>query len=92
MVRFGDEQENRIAAALLDLVKNTFFMDAVLITEVRIAKKEDGWLVMVKGDRGGRHLVAFYPAQTYDAAMIEAATSADCQKTAWYQDKWPPGG
>lgn len=90
MVRFADEQENRVAAALLDLVKNTYFMDAVVITEVRIAKREEGWLVMVKGDRGGRHLVAFYSARTYDAAVIEASTTADCGKATWLPDKWPP--
>lgn len=79
--------EERVAAGILDLVKNVFYMDAVDLTELRVLKRDDGWLVILKGKREGQKLVAFFNADRFVDALAFAATSTDHGKSRWHLDR-----
>lgn len=73
----------------MDLNKNAAYMHAVDVTEMRVMRREDGWLLMLKGERRGEQLVSFMNAARFSDALVFAATAADCGYLTWYVDKYP---
>lgn len=90
MYRDSFNLEERVAAGMMDLVKNCFFMHAVEITEVKIMKREQGWLLILKGARSGQKLVAFFNAKRFHEALLTCVTAADCNHVDWKVPKKPP--
>lgn len=82
-----DHVEVRIAAGILDLAKNTVWVDAVDMTGLWIGKIEDGWLIALRGVRSGRKLVAYFNAPSFQSALTLAATSVDSGHAVWRLDK-----
>lgn len=89
-VRFYEEKEARVASGILDVCKNAFWVDAVNIYGIWIAKGDDGWYLMLKGRRHGRYLVAYFNAATYADVLETAVTAVDSAHAEWRRDKKPP--
>lgn len=81
------ELQRRIAICLLDLEKELLYKDGVQLHQFRMTKKEDAWLLMLKGDRKGRRLIAFVAADSFAATLIEGVTSSDCGYIRWRDDR-----
>lgn len=80
------ELEGRVAAGLLDMCKNAFWMYAVDVTGMFCFRTEDGWLAMVKGSRNGKRVVAYFNGPTYPAALELMITSIDSKHVSWWPD------
>lgn len=81
--------ERRIAYGLVNLVANAEAQDAVEITVLRMIPRDGGWLLMLKGTRKGRRLVAFTWAETFGAALRICATQVDSGHVDWRVEKPP---
>ena len=82
--------EKRVASGLLDLPKTTAWMYGVEVQEVRITRKGEEWLLMVKGERAGAALICFFNQATYLEAITLATTALDSNHATWFTDKYPP--
>lgn len=83
-------KERRAARGLLALVQNASYMYAVQVYDVRFTRRDEGWLVMVKGKRYGAYLIAFFNAPRFAEALIYVATSMDSKHVDWFEDRYPP--
>lgn len=82
--------ELRVAYGLLQVPANALSQDAVVITEVRITPKDDGWLVMLKGERRGKKLIAWVHGPTWKEALRGTTTSLDSGHISWQTERPPP--
>lgn len=87
-----DDVEVRVAYALRHGEVLCSFLAGVELTQLTLFKQEDGWLLMLKGERGKKKLVAFLNATTYSDALVMAATTMDTNRTPWRPDRPPPTG
>lgn len=85
-----DDVEVRVAYSLVHAATLTWFMEQVELLELRVSVLEDGYRVMLKGTRKGKHLVAFFRAASWREAITLAATSVDCGYVTWWPDQYPP--
>jgi len=82
--------ERRVAYGLMHIPANALSQDLVTLTEFRMIPRDGGWLVMLKGTRRGKKLVAFIHGPTWRDAMRTATTSVDCGHAVWREDKPKP--
>lgn len=85
-----DEVEVRTGLSLLDLVKTLAYMDAVDLEQLRITKKGDRWLLMLKGTFRGQRKVSFIEGRRFPDVIQTAVTAADSGYLVWKDDKVPP--
>jgi len=83
------EVDVRTGLSVLDLVKTLAYMDAVELEQLRITKKEDGWLLMLKGTFRNQKRIAFVSARRFEDVLQQAVTSADCGYLHWKEDRPP---
>lgn len=81
------ELEGRVAAGLLDLCKNSFWMYAVEVTGMFCFRTDDGWLAMLKGVRTHKRVVAYFNGPTYATALELMVTSVDSKHVSWWPDR-----
>lgn len=84
--------EVRVAYGLFHAETNAFFLDGVVLTQMGMFKKDDGWLLLLKGTRGKRKLKAWLHAVTWRDALVLAATCLDSAHLNWQTDTPPPKG
>ena len=84
------ELERRVAYGLTQLPANVESQDAVTLSEIRITPVSDGWLLMLKGTRKRRKLVAFVHGPTMGDVLRTASTMADSGHIPWRREKPPP--
>lgn len=82
--------ERRVAYGLMHVPANAFTQDDVDLSEFRVIPTDDGWLVMMKGTRRGRKLIAFHHAATWRAALRATTTMLDSGHTPWRLESPPP--
>lgn len=87
-----DDLEVRVAYSLRHGETLCGFLAGVELTQFTLFKREDGWLVMLKGVRVGRKVVAFLNAADFSGALVLAATSMDTARVPWKKDNPPPKG
>lgn len=87
-----DDVEVRVAYSLRHGEALCHFLAGVELTQMSVFKREDGWLLMLKGDRRGKKLVAFLNAGTFQDALVLAATTMDTNRVPWKDDSPPPSG
>lgn len=87
-----DDVEVRVAYALLHAEALAFFLSGVRLTELRLMVRDHVHLVMLKGTRKGKKLIAFVPGNTWRDALTCCATSLDTNAVPWRDDKPPPNG
>jgi len=78
--------EHRIAYGLMHVPANTESQDRVTLTEFRMIPRDGGWLVMLKGTRGSRRLIAFVHAHSWEEALRTTTTMVDSGHLAWRVD------
>ena len=83
------ELHRRIALCLLDLEKELIYKDGVHLTQFRMTKRGDDWLLMLKGRKGPNEKVAFVSGDSYVSTLIEGVTSSDCGYLNWREDNPP---
>ncbi len=84
--------EVRVAYSLFHAEANAFFLDGVVLTQLGMFKKDDGWLLLLKGTRKRKKLKAWLHARTWRDALVLAATCLDCSHITWTVDSPPPKG
>lgn len=84
-----DDVEIRVAYSFIHLPNAVFLLDGVSLTDFSLMKREDGWLVMLKGTRRGVKKIAWLHAKTWKEAVTLAATATDSQHTPWADPKPP---
>lgn len=84
--------EVRVAYSLFHAEVNAFFLDGVKLTQMSLFKKDDGWLLLLKGVRRGRKLKAWFVAPSFRDALVVATTSLDCAHVSWQADTPPTAG
>lgn len=63
----------------------------VELREFKIMVRDGGFLVVLKGRRHGKPVVAFFNADTWQAAIALAVTSLDVGYVGWRPEKpWKP--
>ncbi len=82
--------ERRVAYGLLNLPANALSQDTVDLHEFRMIPREDGWLIMLKGKRGDRKLIAWIHGPTWGEALLAATTSVDSGHVPWRADDQSP--
>lgn len=87
-----DDLEVRVAYSLRHAETLCGFLAGVELTQFSLFKRSYGWLLMLKGKRGRKELVAFRPATTFPGALVLAATSLDSGDVPWQADKPKPKG
>jgi hypothetical protein len=85
-----DDLEVRVGYALTNVPVMAFMLDDVTIREVRLTEVEDGWRLMLKGDRSGKPVVAYTYGDTYRDTMVAGLTMLDTGKAYWDHDEYPP--
>ncbi len=85
-----DDVEVRVAYSLLHLPTLLSQLDDVALTEMRLTVRKQSILVMLKGVRKGRPLVAWFAQETWRDALTLVATCADSGHADWRVDKPPP--
>lgn len=87
-----DDLEVRVAYSLRHGPALCSFLAGLELTQMSLFKREDGWLVMLKGERPGKQRVAFLNASTFEGALVLAATALDSGNVPWKVDvPWPKG-
>lgn len=82
--------EVRVAYSLLHAETLAYMLDGVTLTHWQIMARDDGYLVMFKGVRKGKKLIAFLDAPTWSDAMVISATTLDSGHVPWKRPKpWP---
>lgn len=79
----------QIAAEYLDLEQHCAYMEAVELDQVTYRKDKHGWMVLFKGRREGKAVVAFLGADCYAGAAEVAGEFAAKGILTWGRDKWP---
>lgn len=87
-----DDVEVRVAYSLRHGDVLCAFLAGLELTQMSLFKREDGWLVMLKGERGKKKRVAFMNAGTFADALVLVATSLDTNSVPWREDKPRPSG
>lgn len=87
-----DDLEVRVAYSLRQGEALCWFLAGLELTQMSIFKQEDGWLVMLKGERPGAKRVAFLNASTFEGALVLAATAMDSGNVPWKLDTPRPVG
>lgn len=82
--------EMRVAAGMMDLCKDAFMTDAVDVYQVRLTRVPGGWLGMVKGERRGTKLVAWFNCETYTDVLREMSTQIEAGYVFWRLNKPSP--
>lgn len=82
--------EKRVAYGIMHIPANAFAQDKVEITQMRLTPDDDGWLVMLKGTRRGKRLVAFCHEGTWREALRTMTTMLDSGHAVWRVSKPPP--
>lgn len=82
--------ERRVAYGLMHLPANALSQDGVELTEFRLIPTDDGWLVILKGTRRGKKLVAFHHATEWRDALRTTTTMVDSSHTPWRLEEPPP--
>lgn len=85
-----DDLELRVGYGLSHMQVTAAKTGRIYLREFRITEVEDGWLAMVKGDRGKKALVAYFFAETYRGALVSAITSLDTGTAPYRADSYPP--
>jgi len=80
----------RVAYGLMNVPANALSQDGVELTDMRVMKTTDGWLVMLKGTRRGKDLVTFFHEGTFQDALRQMTTSLDSRHAGWRIEKPPP--
>ena len=80
----------RVGYGLANLPATVLEEGLVRLRELRITEVEEGWLAMVKGDKGKRPVVAYAFANTYREALTLAITLQDTGQASWDSDDYPP--
>ena len=84
------DPEVRLGYALRQAPALSSKVAGVRLRELRITEVDDGWRVMLKGDRGKKPLVAYIFSETYIDALVIAMTSLDIGRLTWHHDEYPP--
>lgn len=84
--------EVRVAYSLFHAETNAFFLDGVVLTQMGMFKKDDGWLLLLKGTRKKKKLKAWLHAPTWRDALVLAATCLDSCHLNWTIDAPLPKG
>ncbi len=82
--------EVRVAYAILHAQTLTQYLDGVTLTQLRVTPKRDHVLVMLKGTRKGKPLVAWFGQPTWREALTLVATCMDSGHVEWRIDEPPP--
>lgn len=85
-----DDVEVRVAYCLVHAEALVFMLHGVRLTQFRITPRKDSVLVMLKGTRQGKKLVAWFSQPTWRSAVTLAATCMDSGHVDWLDDKPPP--
>lgn len=85
-----DSLELRVGYGLANLPATVKEETGVYFREFRISEVEDGWLAVVKGDRGKRPVVAYAFAASYREALTLAITLQDTGRAVYDHDRYPP--
>lgn len=86
-----DDADLRVAYGLRHLPTTAAWLDRVELTTLSLFRKEDGWLVMLKGNRGRSRLIAWLHASTWADALVLVATTVDSSHVAWQiEETWKP--
>lgn len=75
--------EVRAAYGLYHLAANVEYLSRVELTTFALFKRDDGWLVMLKGQGPRRPMIAWLHAPTFKAALVLATTSVDSAHVEW---------
>jgi len=84
------ELERRVAYGLMHVPSNALSQDGVELTEFRLIPTDDGWLVMLKGTRRKKKLIAFVHAPTWRSALRSTTTALDSSHLTWRLETPPP--
>lgn len=84
--------EVRVAYSVFHAEANALHVGGVLLTQLSMFKRDDGWLLLLKGTRGERKLKSWIHAETFRGALTLAATSLDCAHVTWSTDHPRPNG
>lgn len=71
---------------------NALSQDDVTLTELRIIPRDGGWLVMLKGTRKQRPLIAFVWAKEWRTALRTTTTMLDSGHMGWRVEEPPSWG
>ncbi len=86
----SDDLDLRVGYGLANMPGTARKTSGLAFREFRITEVEDGWLAMVKGDKGRRPVVAFAYAETYRDALLLGLTLLDTGRCWWQDDDYPP--
>lgn len=87
-----DDLEVRVAYSLRHGETLVGFLADLALTQFTLFRKEDGWLIMLKAERGKKKRVAFMNASTFSGALVLAATAMDSGNVPWKEDTPRPSG
>lgn len=60
------------------------------LNEMKVTRKQDGWLLIVKVTKGSKHLVAFFNVETILDGLESLANGISHHNIAWKEDQYPP--
>lgn len=78
-----DDVEVRVAYGLLHLDTVVHFLHGIELTAFALWKKEDEWVVMLKGQGPRKPMIAWLHAPTFKDALVMAATACDSSHVDW---------
>ncbi len=84
------ELERRVAYGLMQIPGNALSQDGVALSEFRLIPTDYGWLVMLKGTRRKKKLIAFCHAATWREALRATTTMLDSGHMTWRLEEPPP--
>ncbi len=87
-----DDIEVRVAYGIFNTPVLTQMLGGVELSQLRVTKVDYGWLIMLKGVRRGRYLVAFFSAPTMRDVFVLMTTCVDIGYVTWKDDDHPPTG
>lgn len=86
----ADNLEERFGYALKHAPAYAERKEGVRLRELRVTEVEDGWRAMLKGDRRGKPVVAYFYAPAFSDVLVQCLTSLDSHYCSWHHDEYPP--
>lgn len=75
---------------ILGLPENTAYMQGFLLNALTMKRKDDTWLLILKGVKQGRHLVVYVECATFSDCLEVGADYAQKGILSFHTDKYPP--
>lgn len=84
-----DDVEVRIAYGFVNAPDLVRHLDGVDMTAFWVTVEDRGWRLTVKGNRRGKHVVAYFHAGDFRDLLAIGVTSLDTSRAMWWPDSRP---